>query len=530
MKRRRFVQASLAAGVAASAVGSLSPLGFRAWANAPAFARAAMNSESGRVLVILQLDGGNDGLNTVVPYQDPLYHEHRGDLAITNPLRIDDTLGWHPAMTGFERLFNDGHIAIVQNAGYPNPNRSHFRSTDIWFTGGNNNKPADENSVLDDGWIGRYLDTRYPGYPDPAVAPAHPLAIEIGSTTSLMMQGPELGMSMAIYDPETFYRIISGTDISGGDPPNTSTPAGLELEYIRNIALEANRYAGPVRDAAADVQNHDVYPDNNSVAERLKIVARLIAGGLETPIYVVTQKGYDTHAQQDNGSTPRHSRLLGEMSSAVAAFFEDLNAFGQDRRVLLMTISEFGRRVKTNGTDGTDHGTAAPMFFVGPEVNGGIFGNNPDLTTLDRIGDIAHEFDFKQSYASVLRQWFGVPPSTAALVLKGEWETLPLIQASTTATGGTGMPGGFALEQNYPNPFSQQVHGSTTIQFSTPGGHIRLHVYNIQGKLVSTLVDSELAAGTHAFRFSAASLPAGTYLYRLESSRAVETRSMVILK
>ena len=531
MKRRDFVKTGIAAGVVASTVGGMfDPFAVKAYANAPSLARAAMNAGTGRVLVVIQLDGGNDGLNTVVPHEDAVYHNKRGSLAITNSLRINDTLGWHPAMTGFERLYNDGQIAIVQNVGYPNPNRSHFRSTDIWFTGSNNSNPPDAHTMLEDGWLGRYLDTRYPGYPDPAVTPEHPLAIEIGTTTSLMMQGENMGMSMAIYDPETFYRIISGTDISGGDPPDTSTPAGLELEYIRTIALEANTYAKPVRDAAGTVTNHDVYPAGNDVAERLKIVARLIAGGLDTPIYVISQKGYDTHAQQDSGGTPRHTQLLGRLSDAITAFFADLKLFGQQNRVAVMTLSEFGRRLEANGTAGTDHGTAAPMFFIGPEVHGGVHGANPNLSDLDRVGDIKHEFDFKQTYASVLRQWFGVNESSTSLILKGDWQTLPLFTQAPVGVGGTGVPNGFALEQNYPNPFSMSAQGATTIRFSTPGGPTRLQVYNIQGKLVKTLVDGQLSAGMHDIRFTPSSLPAGTYLYRLESASALETRSMVLMK
>ncbi|MCB2203763.1 DUF1501 domain-containing protein [bacterium] len=529
MKRRDFVKTSVAAGVAASTIGGIfEPFAVKAYANAPSLARAAMNAGTGRVLVVLQLDGGNDGLNTVVPKEDSLYYNLRDTLAIQNPLPLSDTLGLHPSMTGFESLNNDGMLAVVQNVGYDNPNRSHFRSTDIWFTGSNNNKPSDVNTYLEDGWLGRYLDLRYPGYPDPAVTPEHPLAIEIGTTTSLMMQGEELGMSMAIYDPDTFYRIISGTDISGGDPPDTSTPAGLELEYIRNIALEANQYAKPVRDAANMVENHDVYTTGNDVAERLKIIARLIAGGLDTPIYVISQRGYDTHAQQDSGTTPKHSGLLGRMSDAIKSFFDDLKAFGMDDRVMLMTISEFGRRVEANGTAGTDHGTAQPMFFVGPEVNGGVYGNNPDLSDLDRNGDLKHQYDFKQMYASVLRQWFGVMESSTALILKGEWETLPLFSQAPVGVSNNGLPAGFALEQNYPNPFTRSA--GTSIRFSTPGGQTRLNVYNLQGKLVKTLVDGSMTPGTHEVRFNPSSLSSGTYLYRLESARAVETRSMVLVR
>ncbi|MFA6234984.1 MAG: DUF1501 domain-containing protein, partial [Bacteroidota bacterium] len=261
-----------------------------------------------------------------------------------------------------------------------------------------------------------------------------------------------------------------------------------------------------------------------------KIVARLIAGGLDTPIYVVSQRGYDTHAQQDSGGTPKHTALLGGLSSAIAAFFDDLKLFGQQDRVMLMTMSEFGRRAEANGTAGTDHGTAAPMFFVGPEVNGGVYGNNPGLSDLDRYGDLKHQFDFKQTYASVLQQWFGVKPATTSLLLKGDWQTLPLFTQAPVGIAGSGVPNGFALEQNFPNPFSVSAQGSTTIRFSTPGGPTRLQVYNIQGRLVKTLVDGSITPGTHDIRFAPASLPGGTYLYRLESARSVETRSMVVMK
>jgi uncharacterized protein (DUF1501 family) len=530
MKRRDFVKTGIAAGVVTSAIGLFDPFAIKAYANAPSLARAAMAAGTGRVLVVVQLDGGNDGLNTVVPFEDDLYHNARGSLAIGNPIRINETLGFHPVLTGIDSLYKDGQVAIVQNVGYQNPNRSHFRSTDIWFTGSNNSSPKDQNTFLEDGWLGRYLDHRFPGYPDPSVTPEHPLAIEIGTTTSLMMQGQSMGMSMAIYDPETFYRIISGTDISGGDPPDTSTPAGLELEYIRNIALEANQYARPVRDAANQVANNDVYPTGNDVAERLKIVARLVAGGMETPIYVIAQKGYDTHAQQDSGSTPRHTQLLGNLSNAIKAFFDDLKLFGVEDRVMLMTISEFGRRTHANGTAGTDHGTAAPMFFVGPEVHGGIYGENPDLVDVDRLGDIKQQYDFKQLYASVLQQWFGVRRSDSALILKGEWETLPLFTQAPVSIGRGGIPAGFALEQNYPNPVSFASGAGTTIRFSVPGGHTRLTVFNIQGKLVKTLVDTSLPAGTHEARFIPGQLATGTYLYRLQTSSAVETRSMILVR
>jgi uncharacterized protein (DUF1501 family) len=520
MKRRYFVKSSVAAGVAAATFGNIfDPLSVKAYANGPLLARMAKAAGSNRVLVIVQLDGGNDGLNTIVPAQDANYFNARGALAINDSLKLNDTLGWHPMLGKFKTMYDEGNCAVVQNVGYENPNRSHFRSTDVWFSG------SDSQSVLDDGWLGRYLDIANPNYPD--VAPEHPLALKIGTTTNLMIEGPNVTMGMAIADPEVFYQIISGTDISQGDPPDLSTPGGQELAYIRQIAVEANTYATPVREAANTAANHDVYPtERNTVADQLKIVARLVAGGLETPIYITRQGGYDTHASQET----RHEDLLETLSEGIGAFFQDLKLHGVDDRVVLMTISEFGRRVKANGTAGTDHGTTAPMLFFGPQVNGGVFGNNPDLANLDRRGDYVYQYDFKQTYASVLEQWFSVKESDTALVLNGDWDTLPLFALDPTTAQPANAANGFALHQNYPNPVSQAAGAMTSIRFTTNGGQTALRVYDIKGREVKTLVNANLAPGSHETMFNGSQLPSGTYLYRLEHRGLAETRRLVLTK
>jgi len=519
MKRRNFVQSSVAAGVAAATFGNLfDPFSVKAYANGPLLARMAKAAGSNRALVVVQLDGGNDGLNTTVPSQDSNYFNARGTLAINNSLKLTDTLGIHPGMPAFKTFYDEGELALVQNVGYDNPNRSHFRSTDIWFTG------SDAATVLDTGWLGRYLDLMNPNYPD--VAPNHPLSLKIGTTTNLLIEGENVTMGMAIADPEVFYQIISGTDTSQGDPPDLSTPGGQELAYIRQIAVEAHEYARPVREAANNAQNNDVYPTGNNVAEQLKIVARLIAGGLETPIYIIQQAGYDTHSSQAS----RHESLLQSLSSAIDGFYKDLKLHGVADRVLLMTISEFGRRVQANGTAGTDHGTCAPMFFIGPGVNGGVYGNNPDLVNLDTRGDMVAQHDFKQTYASVLQQWFSVKKSDSSLVLNGDWQTLPLFKIDPTSAQPVSAAHGFGLEQNYPNPVSLAGGGAATIRFATGGGQTTLRVFDIMGREVATLVNANLAPGTHEAVFNGSRLPSGTYLYRLEHRGLSETRRLVLTR
>jgi len=527
MKRRNFIASTFTAGIASASLGNIfGPFTTRAFANGPLLAQMAYQADSNRILVVLQLDGGNDGLNTIVPSQDPLYFTFRGDLAINNSIKINDTLGWHPSLAPFEKMYGDGNVAIVQNVGYPNPNLSHFRSTDIFFTASNNTIPADQNSYLDDGWLGRYLNWSHPGYPD--VAPEHPMALQIGTTTALLLQGPTYGMGMAINDPDSFYNIISQTDISGAEKPDLNTPAGLELDYVQRISTEALAYAKPVRDTYNASQGNKVTFPSGVVSSQLKIISRLIGGGLNTPIYIISLRGFDTHSAQAGS----HARLLSDLSGGIAAFFDDLQAFGQADRVALMTISEFGRRVQANIGDsgpGTDHGTAAPMLFVGQKVNGGVYGDNPKLDDLNR-GNLKHEFDFKQTYASVLTQWFGVNPNSTSLILKGNWEQLALFEPAPLAVDGNGSPAGFVLEQNHPNPLSSESGVSATIRFQVPGGQTTLKVYNVQGKEVATLVNASLAPGMHNVSFNPSGLPSGTYVYRLFTHGMTQTRSMIVTK
>ncbi|MBM4177772.1 MAG: DUF1501 domain-containing protein [Ignavibacteria bacterium] len=424
MKRRSFLRS---AGIAGATVSTLPTLinSFTVQALAGGDPRLhAMLEEQDRILVLIQLFGGNDGLNTVVPINNPQYYEGRPTIAIpkNKTLRIHDDLGWHPAMKGFRGLYDQGQLAIVQGVSYPNPDRSHFRGTDIWLTA------TDADVLGSTGWVGRYLQTLAPGYP--TELPAHPLAIQIGTQTSLGLLGSSGTMGISFRDPEEFYRLVNGGGGSAEVPSSeqTDTPAGKEIAFMRNIAKSADVYAQVVKQASDKAGSSTADFPTSDLAGKLKVVSQLISGGLKTRVYLVSwaAASFDTHANQTLTTDPTlgiHANLLTELSEAVSAFMAEMQAKGHHERVAGMTFSEFGRRVAENGSTGTDHGTAAPLFVFGSQVNGGVYGANPNLQDLDAIGDMKMQHDYRDVYASVLLQWFGVPSTQAQQLLYKDFST-----------------------------------------------------------------------------------------------------------
>ena len=375
--------------------------------------------EQDRILVLIQMAGGNDGLNTVIPHSDPLYYGGRPTIAIpkNKTLRINDTLGWHPALAGFRSLYDEGRLAIVQGVTYPNPDRSHFRSTDIWLT-------ATDASVMGStGWVGRYLQTLAPSYP--MELPSHPLAVQIGNATSLGLLGTSGPMGISFRDPDEFYRLVNGGGGAGEVPSSaqSDTPAGREIAFMRNIARSADVYANVVKEANDKSGTPSVTFPTTDIGAKLKVVSQLINGGLRSRIYLISwaNNNFDTHASQTSTDDPTlglHASLLRELGDAVAAFMQEMKNRGHGERVAGMTFSEFGRRVHENGSVGTDHGTAAPLFVFGAKVDGGVVhGANPDLVNLDDIGDLLMQYDYRDVYASVLLQWFGTATNSAQQVL-----------------------------------------------------------------------------------------------------------------
>ena len=530
MKRRDFIRSSAPAGIVFPAL--INGFTFKAFAESPLVsALTQAPTETDHVLVIIQLNGGNDGLNMVIPidqYDNLAIARSNIILPKNKILKLNGTsfTGLHPSMTGLQTLFNQEKLQIIQSVGYPQPNFSHFRATDIWLSA------SDSNQTINSGWAGRYLNEEYTNYPMgyPNTVMPDPLAIQIGSFVSPAMQGPAVNMGMAISDPVNFYNLINGIQ---GSAPNTR--GGRELTYIRQIAQQTQQYGNVIKAAAAKVTKQFAgYPTGNSLADQLKIVARLIGGGLKTRIYMVSLGGFDTHAQQVNATakeTGNHANLLQKVSEGIKAFMDDLDFLGAQKRVIGMTFSEFGRRIKSNGSGGTDHGAAAPLFVFGHYAQNDVIGKSPTIPLITNTGDnVPMQYDFRSIYASILQQWFCVPESTLENVMLKNFQNINVIKKSapcmSTSPEIININAGKNLISNYPNPFQT----STTISYESFGGHTLIQVFNTEGKLIKTLVDMEIGAGNHKVTFENEGYLPGVYYARLQNNAIQQIRTMLLVR
>ncbi len=366
------------------------------------------NGKDGPILVVVQLGGGNDGLNTIVPFADDAYFKARPNLKVTPSeiLKIDDYMGFAPQLEGLKSLYDQGHLALINGVGYPNPNRSHFRSMEIWHTA------SDSDKNVAHGWLGRYFDNTCEGV-DPTVGvnigKQMPQAFAGESPNGMTMGNPK--QFVLQQDPEDLISEESG-EMSGSSidtigiasAPGTGNP----LDYLERTALDAEVSSQEIQQIVSTVKTKHSYP-NSGLARDLQLVAQLIAGGMKSRVYYVSQGGYDTHSNQAN----THARLTGDFSGAIEAFCQDLKKLGIFDRVMILGFSEFGRRVQENSSRGTDHGAAGPGFVLGGKVKGGSYGKYPSLTDLNR-GDLIHNVDFRSVYSTILDRWMKVD-STATL-------------------------------------------------------------------------------------------------------------------
>jgi uncharacterized protein (DUF1501 family) len=392
------------------------------------------------ILVVLQMAGGNDGINTVVPYSNDYYHNARPKLGLSaqQVLALNGEIGFHDALIGFKNLYDAGHLAVVQGVGYPNPNRSHFRSTEIWQTA------SDSDKMEKYGWLGRYFDNCCAGC-DPTVAVdiggQMPQAFFAKTPTGISLANPQSYrfMSPGRFRPgqvdlleESYEKMNEMPDAADATPDVNSggsigalaadmpQPGGAVLHFIERTALDAQVSSDKIRAIVAQVKNRASYAATQ-LGNNLKLIAQLIAGGLPTRVYFVSQGGYDTHINQAG----TQDRLLKELGDAVNAFVADLKAQGNLQRVLLMTFSEFGRRVAENANGGTDHGAAAPLFVIGDKVKAGLLGRYPSLAPQDLFqGDIKFTVDFRSVYASVLESWL---KTKSVPILGRQFEPLQLV-------------------------------------------------------------------------------------------------------
>ena len=430
--RRDFLRTTLLGGALSWTVPSFVANTFGALhAQADGALTQITTGKDGPILILIQLAGGNDGLNTIIPYTNDFYYQARPTLGIKGDqvLNLSDTLGLNPGMTGFKSLFDAGHLSVVNGVGYPNPNRSHFRSTEIWQTA------SDEDKYLTDGWIGRYFDNACVGC-DPTVGinigerlpqsfSSHtPTGISLDNPASYRFMGAGLNDDEELAYRSMYSGALDGAQ-SGGSVSMLSGTITLHngqnaLDFLERTSMDAQVSSDKIRDIAGKVKNMATYP-GGGLANNLKLVARLIAGGLPTRVFYVSQGGYDTHTNQRGSQDAR----LKELADSVKAFTDDLTALGEFDRVTLMTFSEFGRRVTENGSRGTDHGAAAPMFIIGSHVKSSLLGTEPSLAPADlEDGDIKFGTDFRSVYATLLQDWLKTP---SVPILGRQFDTLQMI-------------------------------------------------------------------------------------------------------
>lgn len=378
------------------------------------------SGKDGKILVVVQLSGGNDGLNTVIPYADDEYQRARPALAKRGDavLKINNYIGLNAKLAPLKSLYDDGMATIIQGVGYPNPNRSHFRSMDIWHSG------IPEKEITTSGWLGRYFDATCSGedpHPGVCIGESAPLAMKGEKITPLSFERPE-NYRYNGKDLERYKQLNSGADPSPKSKPEKIITPGSQLEFLTRTAMDAQVSSDRILDLVANYQTRSQYP-NGEYGNGLKTVAAMIRGNLPTRVYYVTLGGFDTHANQDN----RHDRLMEEFANGVSAFWKDMKDQKNEQRVLMMCFSEFGRRVQQNASQGTDHGAAAPMFLLGPAIQkkAGVLGQHPSLTKLDQ-GDLIYNIDFRNVYATILQDWMDTPSKP---ILGQQFKTMPIIKA-----------------------------------------------------------------------------------------------------
>ena len=502
----------------------------------------AANSTNGKVLVLIQLHGGNDGLNTLIPInQYGLYRSIRPNIAIPESgarkyITLDTTLsdnlqiGLHPDMASFKELYDKGMASVIQNVGYENINGSHFRSTDIWFTG------SDYDEYLTSGWAGRFLDSTFPNYPEqyPNNDMMDPLGLEIGSSVSLGFHSDDgIPTAIAAENPDKFYDLLSKVGVS---PPKevANTNYGKELQWIMDIEKKSNQYAGRLKEIYDRGRNSTSakYSPIGDLSAQLKVISRLLSGGCKTRVFLARITGFDTHAKQSNASdttTGTHARLLKQLFESVRGFQEELKELGLEDNVLTATFSEFGRRAYSNGSMGTDHGAAAPLFVFGKHVNPGIIGNNPDLNDLED-GNLKYKHDFRQVFGTILKDWMGADSSVLEKTRFTEQtrNPLPIIhkqQAGNPEPATEFVSERFGILGYFPNPASTHLDVVYQLEHTSP---LQIRLMDMNGNVVVEQNYDARGHGRHKNRLMLPKLPNGIYILHWQAGSHKVTKQVVV--
>ena len=491
-----------------------------------------------RVMVLIQLKGGNDGVNTLVPIaQYDAYANLRPVIKIPDNgpeqfIKLDNTVptvdqvGLHPVMTGLKSMYDKGWLNIVQAVGYENLNQSHFKSTDLWLSGGDGTA---DNSSIRSGWMGRALNAMYPdvmGTPIPDML--YPLGIQIGDPY------PSLGFhtetehqnSINLYgqDPDGFYSLVQTI----GGAPLSNIPVsdyGDELKYIMGVEDSVDQYSQYITQAFMAGSNAITDYPQTGLADQLKTVARLVKGGCKTKIYLCSMGGFDTHGSQippeGDITKGRHANLLRNLSDSVKTFYDDLEGMGLADKIVSCTFSEFGRCARENGSAGTDHGTLAPMFIIGKALSGGVHGTNVDLSNLAGDNQLqGQQFDYRQVFTTLLQDWLGASNYVLEQTMFEGYVKLPVVSSTYTVppecyiATNVVEQGPVAQALNvFPNPANYRTQVSFYSQGNFPA---RLSLHSLGGALLQ-MQQVQVQNGSNLFHFDVSQLPAGAYFVRLEN-------------
>lgn len=552
MKRREFLRA-MPAFAAPFALGGIA---MNALGRENLLTQLAAGATNDKVIVLIQLHGGNDGLNTLVPVEQyTSYYNMRQNIAIPDKgtrkyINLDSTLavkkqvGLHPDMAGMKALYDQGKVSIVQSVAYEDLNMSHFRSRDIWHTG------SDTNQYLGSGWMGRYLDDSYPGYPKayPSDTNPDPLAIELGRDVSLAFHNGKMPMSISIDNPLQFFNLINEVKNSGLPPELKDTYYNFELDYISQMEQKSDEYAGRLKTVfdkgsnTASVVYPSKYPSNapkgslnNELAPQLKLIARLLSGGCKTKVFLARLTGFDNHdfqVEKTDTSQGAHAALLFHLSSAMKAFQDDLKGLGIENRVLTATFSEFGRRPKSNESYGTDHGTAAPMLIFGSCVKPGIIGTPADLTNLDGGGNLRQQYDYRQVFTSLLKNWFQASDEVInSKVMFSKFNNSEMLLDIVTLCNSVGveafMNDRFRLFECFPNPAKTS---SFIKYYINTDADVKLTLMDVHGIEVKELVNKFQTAGEYSIECNVEALTAGTYIYKIEAGILRNSKKLIVIK
>jgi uncharacterized protein (DUF1501 family) len=573
MKRRDFLRNSLLASTTISLAGyPINLLGKESELTA-----LAEQSTNDRVLIILQMHGGNDGLNSVIPIAEyDEYYSRRANIAIPrkdnnrslieldNNLPLASQVGLHPDMGAMKELYDMGRVGIIQGVSYKNNNGSHFRGRDIWHMGGG------YDDYYSSGWVGRYLQQAYQpkNYPDDFPNPEmkDPLAIELGSDVSLIFhQEGNIPASISLgSNPESFANLIDeleGFEDEGldprGKPPEAikNSPYGKELDWILGLEDKTEDYAQRLSEVwQASSESTATYPETypfnapngskkNPLSGQLQLISRLLDGGgagqgVKTKVFLLRIGGFDTHAEQVESFDPTmgvHAAKMYHISAAIKAFQQDLRNRGLEDRVLTITTSEFGRRIASNGSYGTDHGTGAPMFIFGNYVNPGVIGTPPDLS----MNNVEMQYDFRQVYAAILKDWFEVDDATVQDdILYGNYsdgpdevgglyEPLPIIGQNIIAATNDFISKGFYIEPCYPNPAKGKVEFNYYVNSFTP---VRIYITDINGRKRKLVENRSKMFGHHTVQADVSDLTAGAYIYHFEAGPVKTSNKLMVIK